>query len=185
MTKSQIDKYISWIDEGKSFAILREDLIKNGTPPEDVKIILQTLGEINSQEKLKQIDKRQGIQWIIAGTIISIISLAFFVKGFIVIGVLVALVPGVATIIFGVTKYKGNIESRQTKWQGASWIIFGAIAIIISLILFVSGSVVSLFIAYAIFSAGISILFLGIKKHKAYPSSKINDFKAGFKQRIE
>jgi Na+/H+ antiporter NhaB len=185
MTKAQIDKYISWIDEGKSFAILREDLIKNGTAPEDVKIILQTLDEINSQEKLKQIDKRQGIQWIIAGTIISIISMAFFVKGFIVIGVLIALVPGVATIIFGVRKYKGNIESRQTKWQGVSWIIFGAIAIIISLILFVSGSVVSLFIAYAIFSAGLSILFLGIKKYRENPLPRIKNFKEGFKQRTE
>jgi hypothetical protein len=183
MTKQEIDKYISWIEAGKSFAVLREDLIKNGTPPEDVKIILQTLDDINSREKINKINKGQGIQWIVAGTIILIMSMAFFIKGFFVIGVLIALLPGVTTVVFGIMKYKGNIESQQNKRQGVQWIILGIMPILISLILFVSGSVTNLFIAYAIFSAGLSLLFFGIKKYRANPSLKIKDFKAGLKQR--
>jgi hypothetical protein len=185
MTKVEIDKYISWIEAGKSFAFLREDLIRNGTPPEDVKVILQTLDDINSSEKLKQIDKKQGIQWIVAGSIILIMSIAFFVKGFFVIGTLVALVPGIATIFFGITKYNRKIESQQTKRQGIQWIILGTLPIFISLILFVSGSLTNLFIGYAIFSAGLSLLFFGIKKYRANHFQKAKKFKSGFRQKVE
>jgi multisubunit Na+/H+ antiporter MnhC subunit len=56
--------------------------------------------------------------------------------------------------------------------------------VLISLILFVSGSLTNIFISYAIFSAGLSLFFFGIKKYRTNPSLKIKDSKAGLKQRM-
>jgi hypothetical protein len=62
MTKQEINKYISWIEAGRSFAVLREDLIRNGTPSEDVKIILQTLDDIGANPSLKIKDSKAGLK---------------------------------------------------------------------------------------------------------------------------
>jgi hypothetical protein len=116
MTKAEIDKYISWINAGKSFSLLREDLIRNGTPPEDVKIILQTLDDINSREKLHELNKKQCIQWIIAGTIVAIMSLIVFVAGFLPIAIMcyISFVSGLGTIFLGIKKYR-NTPTQEIK----------------------------------------------------------------------
>jgi hypothetical protein len=81
MTQENLDKYLQWIDQGESFSRIREDLINNEVNPDEIKSILQDIDHIAADRKLKKINTSQGIQWIIAGTILFALSLLLFVIG--------------------------------------------------------------------------------------------------------
>lgn len=81
MKAEAVDKYLQWIDDGESFSKIREDLINHGTNPDDVKSILQYLDHLAADRKLRKINSAQGIQWIIAGSILFVLSLLLFAVG--------------------------------------------------------------------------------------------------------
>jgi hypothetical protein len=106
MKNIDIPKYIRWIEEKKSFDELRADLVHNGIPPEEVKHVLEYIDEFYSKSQLSQILNRQGLQLIVAGSILSVLSLFVFFNGFLPMVVVGAggFTTGVGMIFAGKSK---------------------------------------------------------------------------------
>ncbi len=117
MKKEDLRKYISWIDAYKSFSVIREDLLKKGIPAESIKDILQAIDDFHSHEKLQKLNRKQGAQWIIAGAILSAVSLTLFVIGSIPFMILAysSFGSSIAMIAFGFHKRneKPNCEIKS------------------------------------------------------------------------
>jgi len=108
LKEEDLKKYISWIDEYKSFSVIREDLLKQGVPAESIKDILQAIDDFQSQKKLQKLNRTQGSQWIIAGIILGTVSLALFLSGSIPFMILSysGFVSSVGMIVYGTRKRK-------------------------------------------------------------------------------
>ena len=70
MREVDFDRYEDWIDQGKSFAELRKDLIANGIPPEDVSDVLKSIDNHITTKKIIKLKQSRGktvdIRWCIA-----------------------------------------------------------------------------------------------------------------------
>jgi hypothetical protein len=81
MNVPNLSKYIEWLENGVSFSVIREDLLTQGVPSEKIKALLEELDQQTWLHKQEKINKSQGWQRIIAGTILTISSLLLFMIG--------------------------------------------------------------------------------------------------------
>lgn len=81
MTESDFEKYSIWIKEGKSFSEIREDLLNNGIAEYEIKSILKLIDEHISETELQKLNHNQSVQWIFAGTLLTILSIFLFFVG--------------------------------------------------------------------------------------------------------
>jgi hypothetical protein len=117
MTQENLDKYLQWIDQGESFSKIREDLINNGINPDEIKSILQDIDHIAADRKLKKINTSQGIQWIIAGTILFALSLLLFVIGLfpMIFFASAGMASGMGMILLGKKKKREGVNEIKLK----------------------------------------------------------------------
>lgn len=103
MREVDFDRYEDWIDQGKSFAELRKDLIANGIPPEDVSDVLKSIDNHITTKKIIKLKQSRGKQWIFAGVLLSSVSIPVFVFGFFPLAImgLVGLASGIGMVFFG------------------------------------------------------------------------------------
>ena len=117
MTDSEIEKYSSWIAEGKSFSHIREDLLKNGIPEEEAKSIIRIIDNHVSTSQLRKINHNQGVQWITAGTLLTILSIMLFFIGLFPMMFFAAtgFASGSGMIVWGINRFQKNNKRDSFK----------------------------------------------------------------------
>lgn len=127
MADIEIDfqKYETWIEEGQPFALIRDDLEKKGLSPGEIKKIIREIDEHVVNAQLQKINKRAGRQGIVAGAILTIVSIALFFAGFLpfLFFAVTGFTSGIGLILWGKKKMKGTnadaIQSAKKVWSGS------------------------------------------------------------------
>lgn len=116
MTEADFDKYTKWIKEGKSFSFIREDLLKQGVPENEIKSIIKLIDEQISESELHRLNSNQSIQWIFAGSILTVLSIFLFFIGIIPIAFFAAagFASGTGMIYWGVKLSKGSNRFQKS-----------------------------------------------------------------------
>jgi len=116
MNEKTFDKYLKWIDDGESFSRIREDLIENGVNPDEIKSVLQHLDHIATDRKIRKLNSSQGTQWVIAGSILTILSLLLFAIAFLPMMFFASagLASGMSMIIWGKKKMNQGLNFKSS-----------------------------------------------------------------------
>lgn len=82
MIEVNLNKYIQWVKEGRSFAEIRKDLLIRGFSDNDVTTILSYLNDHLLQEEISKEKNRNARNWKWAGWFLIAISLFLSVYSF-------------------------------------------------------------------------------------------------------
>jgi hypothetical protein len=117
MKEVDLEKYALWIEEKKSFSLIREDLLSKGFSFDEVKLILIDLDDHLIKLQQSKINRSQGIQWIISGVILTGISSLVFLFGFIPLTFFAygGILSGVGMVVWGKNKLTQDETSISKK----------------------------------------------------------------------
>lgn len=82
MQEVNLDKYYSWIKEGKSFSEIRKDLLIRGFSDEQTTNIIATLNDWLLQTEINKSKISSGKQWKLVGWILIMITLSLTLYSF-------------------------------------------------------------------------------------------------------
>ena len=88
MQEVNIDKYVSWVEDGRLFADIRKDLLIRGFSEDQVKFIINELNDHLLSKKINDSKRSLARQWKIAGLILFLVSLLLMIYSAIVHSIL-------------------------------------------------------------------------------------------------
>ena len=117
LLEDEINQYVAWIQQGKSFAEVREDLQRKGIIADDIKAAIIEVDDrllasaLNKESSLQRINfVSVGIVFILIGGLLALIRLT---TGYLSIGLIVTSASAGSAFIFVGLKRKNRISFQK------------------------------------------------------------------------